>query len=309
MKKAFQIYKNVGIVKMIRYIYKYFRYGRTESSLLRIKNKSEVSTKFKFVDSSRTWYGIAKQLERQLIRLGLEPSDSGASICYVNDIGEIDPRTLKEINPKNRETLRRAVNSKADFLFYSQKICEKWFKNRKNSYYLPSGVDIEIFKIYPGEERSIDVGFIGKNYGLPIRNDFMSKLKENSGEFSFVNPAEGSLFFEKAARFYNKCKIVVNDSQQNEITMRMFEATACGCLLITREVPYLDEIFEYGKEIIVYKTFDEMIEKINYYLQNEEERKTISENGRHKTISRHSYYDRAKFITEKLNSCKKELED
>lgn len=293
----------------VKNYFKHLRYGRSFNILSSRKKDTKILIGFKFIDSSKTWYGIAKQLERQLIRLGLEPSDSGISICYANDIGEIDPRTLKEINPKNRETLRRAVNSKADFLFYSQKTCEKWFKNRKNSYYLPSGVDTGIFKIYPGEERNIDVGFIGKNYGLPIRNDFISKLKEHSKEFSFEDPAEGSLFFEKAARFYNKCKIVVNDSQQNEITMRMFEATACGCLLITREVPYLDEIFEYNKEVVTYKTFDEMIEKINYYLENEEDRKIIAENGRQKTISNHGYYDRAKFIAGKLNNYKEKSEN
>lgn len=305
MDELLQNYKENWFIKILKYIYKVFRYRRLDSSVL-MKNKTKNLIGFRFVDSSETWYGIAKQLEKQLIRLGLVPSKNGISICYANDIGEIDPKTLKKINIRNRETLRRAVESRADFLFYSQKSCEKWFKDRKNAYYLPSGADTEIFKIYPEEKRSIDVGFAGKDYGMPIRNEFIKKIKEHKEEFSFENPVDDNepLYFEKMARFYNRCKIVVNDSQQNEITMRMFEATACGCLLITREVPYLEEIFEFNDEIIVYKTFDEMIEKIKYYLEHEDKRKEIAEKGRQKTVAKHSYYDRAKFVLEKIEKNK-----
>jgi glycosyltransferase involved in cell wall biosynthesis len=256
--------------------------------------------KFVFVDSSVTWYGIAKQLERQLINLGYEPSENGLSVCYANDLGEIDPVTLEKINPINRSTLKRALDSNADLLFYSQKTCEKWFDDRKNAFYLPSGVDTNIFKIYPNIERSVDVGFVGKNYGMPIRNKFLKKLKESGNTFDFLMPDEGDMFFENLARFYNRCKIVVNDSQQEEITMRMFEATACGCLLITRDVPYLKELFDFESEIVTYRTFDEMIEKINYYLRCEDERDIISKRGRLKTASLHSYYDRASFIANKM---------
>lgn len=259
--------------------------------------------KFKFIDSSKTWYGVEKQFEKFLIGMGCEPSNDGTSICYAVDIGEINPYTLEKISPKNRTTLSKALNSKAEYVFYSQKSCKKWFKRKKNAYYLPSGADTNIFKIYPEISRDIDVGFVGKKYSTPTRRKFFNKLllESKKGLFKFVMPQENKLYFENLAKFYNRCKIVVNDSQQNEINMRTFEATACGSLLITRKVPYLEELFELGKEVVVYYDFNDMIDKISYYLNNETVRNKIAKKGMRRTRLFHSYYNRAKFICNKIS--------
>ncbi|MCX6765903.1 MAG: glycosyltransferase [Candidatus Moranbacteria bacterium] len=309
--KSFNILKNKRIKEFAKNFYFHAKYGRKYFS--KRENYKELEKnmvnknfeKFKFIDSSITWYGITKQLERNLINLGYEPSETGVSICYANDIGEVDPYSLKKINQENRVTLRRALDSKADFLFYSQKICDKWFKDRRNSFYLPSGVDTNVFKLYDGIVRDVNVGFVGKRYDTPVRKEFLNKLSSDENNFNFVMAEKDNLFFENLARFYNRCKIVVNDSQQNEITMRMFEATACGCLLITRKVPFIDELFEPGKEIVTYNNNEDMIKKIKHYLKNEKERIRITENGRKKTHLVHSYYDRARFIVNKIKGERK----
>jgi len=295
-------------------LYKYFIYSREyfKNSVLNIKsiNKNVIliqpkNIKFAFIDSSQTWYGIARQLSRVLVNLGCEPTPVGIKICYANDLGEINPYSLEEISPQNRATLMKTVNSQADIVFYSQKICGKWFQDRTNSFYLPAAANTDIFKTYPEINRKIDVGFVGRKYDTPIRKKFLQKLQAKNNKFSFIQPEEGILFFENLAKFYNRCKIVVNDSQANEINMRMFEATACGSLLITRQVPFIEELFEPGKEIITYKDFNEMVEKIGYYLKNERERKIIAQRGRKKTNIVHSYYDRARFICNKIKGERK----
>jgi len=78
--------------------------------------------------------------------------------------------------------------------------------------------------------------------------------------------------------------------------MRMFEATACGSLLITQEVPYLDELFEIGKEIVVYSTMRELTEKIDYYLEHDKEREKIARAGQRRTLRDHTYKNRVKDI-------------
>jgi len=156
---------------------------------------------------------------------------------------------------------------------------------------LPSAIDKDIFKEL-NLERNIDLGIVCKE-ALSSRRKFVKFLQDNYGD-RFIKK-EG-IFFEQMAEFYNKCKIVVNQSGGNDINMRMFEATACGALLITQKVPYLDELFEDGKEIVVYSTMKELIKKINYYLEHDDERKKIARAGQVRTLNDHTYQSRVKEI-------------
>ncbi|MGE5400251.1 MAG: glycosyltransferase [Ignavibacteriales bacterium] len=71
--------------------------------------------------------------------------------------------------------------------------------------------------------------------------------------------------------------------------MRLFEATGAGTCLVTDWKENLSDFFEADKEIVVFKTFDECLEKIRYLLDHEEERKAIAEAGQRRTLSEYSY--------------------
>ncbi len=74
--------------------------------------------------------------------------------------------------------------------------------------------------------------------------------------------------------------------------MRLYESTGAGALLITDAKSNLGELFEIGKEIETYTTPQELIEKINYYLSHESERKSIAERGQARTLRDHTYKNR-----------------
>ena len=76
----------------------------------------------------------------------------------------------------------------------------------------------------------------------------------------------------------------------------MFEATACGALLITKRVSNIDELWRLGKEIIVYDDAKELPKLINYYLENDKERVKIAKAGQKRTLKEHKYSDRVKLI-------------
>jgi glycosyltransferase involved in cell wall biosynthesis len=83
--------------------------------------------------------------------------------------------------------------------------------------------------------------------------------------------------------------------------MTLFEATGCGALLITDYKKNLHELFDLEKEIVTYKSPEEMVEKIQYYLTHEEERKKIASAGQKRTLLEHTYkkrMERLKFILE-----------
>lgn len=258
--------------------------------------------KFRFIDSSKTGYAIPKQLERQLVSMGLESSDDSeaVTICYATDYGIKNPDHPEiETTPENYPSLNKYIDSKADLLFYVQEVGEKWF-DRPNAYFLPHGVNTDIFynkKI----KRTTDVGFAGKFYKRKNRIEFIKKLRGQT-EFNFAM-SEKPIYFEELSNFYNCCKIVVNDSQMDELTMRMFEATACGALLLTRDIECLDTIFKKSgemQEIVTYTDNDDMIRKINYYLNNEQIREQIAENGNICTITKYALNIHAKFIEQKI---------
>ncbi len=78
--------------------------------------------------------------------------------------------------------------------------------------------------------------------------------------------------------------------------MRLYEVTGCGSLLITDHKSNIKQLFRVGKEIVTYKSVDELIKKVNYYLSHEKERKKIARAGQERTLKEHTYYNRMKKI-------------
>jgi spore maturation protein CgeB len=74
--------------------------------------------------------------------------------------------------------------------------------------------------------------------------------------------------------------------------MRLYEATGVGTLLITDWKENLHEMFEPGKEVVVYKSPEECLELIQYYLGHNKERETIAQAGQERTLKEHTYYQR-----------------
>jgi spore maturation protein CgeB len=71
--------------------------------------------------------------------------------------------------------------------------------------------------------------------------------------------------------------------------MRMFETTGVGSLLLTEGAPNLGELFSPGSEVVAYEDEDDLVEKINHYLVQDDERATIAAAGQRRTLSEHTY--------------------
>ncbi len=95
-----------------------------------------------------------------------------------------------------------------------------------------------------------------------------------------------------------KANISVNrhiDAAENFANnMRLYETTGVGTMLITDHKNNLGELFEIGKEAETYRTKEELLEKIKYYLAHEEEREKIARAGQERTLKDHAYEARMK---------------
>lgn len=157
--------------------------------------------------------------------------------------------------------------------------------------------NIEIIKKY-------DVGFIGhiqdtQNYNDMNRTEALDRLFKAFPNFYYGSRHPGfpeKNIFEDAAKNYSKSKIVFNISIKDDINMRVFEALSTGSFLLTNWIPTLEDLFEDGKHLVTYKTYDEMIEKAKYYLEHDEEREAIAKAGHEEFKKKHTYKHRVKTI-------------
>lgn len=71
--------------------------------------------------------------------------------------------------------------------------------------------------------------------------------------------------------------------------MRLYEATGVGACLLTDQRDNLAELFEPGREILAYKDDAECVEIIQHYLTHDQERRSIAQAGRQRTLRDHTY--------------------
>ena len=268
--------------------------GGYENDTRRVGEGRGEDMKFRFIDSSPTWYGIAKQLEYHLVKLGMEVSETeGITLCYANDIGSHTIGQAEPMIPANHFPLRRASTSFADILLCSQVACMKWFQ-RPHAYYLPSAVNTQLlYNHYV--PRDIPVGFCGFALHQP-RFDFLGVL--SNAFLTDFRPALDGLFLDDLARYYSRCQIVVNDCQWTEVAMRVFEATACQACLVTKRVPGIEDLFEEDVEAVFYDDWPEMVDKITDLLRNIKKRARIAQAGMERAHRDHTYTRRAEVVKE-----------
>jgi spore maturation protein CgeB len=83
--------------------------------------------------------------------------------------------------------------------------------------------------------------------------------------------------------------------------MRMFEVTGTGSCLLTDNKKNLIDLFEPGREIIVYDNQEDCIAKVKWLMEHEEERAAIARAGQKKTLEMHTVENRVRSIIEIIN--------
>lgn len=101
-------------------------------------------------------------------------------------------------------------------------------------------------------------------------------------------------------------KIVLNVTNSNfycvetGLNLRIFEVLAAGGFLLTDHYEEISELFEIGKEIETYSSGKELKEKVEYYLNHDEERIKIAAAGRKKFYELYTWEQRVKNFAAKV---------
>jgi len=85
---------------------------------------------------------------------------------------------------------------------------------------------------------------------------------------------------------------------RKSMSARMYTAVGCGAFYLCQHVDGIEEVLEPDKEIVTFRSEDEMIDKINFYLPKEDLRRTIAEAGRNKVLQEHTYEVRIRQMLE-----------
>ncbi len=74
------------------------------------------------------------------------------------------------------------------------------------------------------------------------------------------------------------------------IPLRVFDILGAGGFCLTNYQESILEHFEDGRDLVIYSSPEDMLEKIGYYLTHEDERMAIARNG-HEKVKDYSYYN------------------
>lgn len=104
--------------------------------------------------------------------------------------------------------------------------------------------------------------------------------------------------------FCSSTKIVLGINVYNDIyqyfSNRNLFTMACGGFLLTHYVPGMEELFVNHHHLVWYHDFDECVELINYYLDNDEERNKIRNNA---YILAHTEYSMERQLRKMFDIC------
>ncbi len=183
----------------------------------------------------------------------------------------------------------------------SKNICEKINRDKlpfTNAYYIPQFTNTKKFHNKYNETFKTKVLFIANNIRKE-REELLEFLLSKNAPVSVygmrwdecstpVNVISEVVDNNILNEYYSSADIVLNDTwidmrENNIISNRIFDVTACKGFIISDYIPEIETI--YGDSVPMFKTKEECLELINYYLLHPEERKQKAEKAHEITMN------------------------
>lgn len=201
---------------------------------------------------------------------------------------------------------------RTDFVFTpdgSQQAAEVFKAKSINHYYMKPGVYEDECYIAEPDNYGLDVVFVGggeatgvgQQYGhkeWPYRGKLIKFLRDTYGDdFHKFGWPQATIRNEELNQLYANSKIVVGDSLCLNFdhpyywSDRVYETMGRGGFIIHPFIEGMQEEFTDGKTIVFYEynNWDQLKEKIDYYLEHDEEREKIRRAG-HEFVKQNATY-------------------
>lgn len=220
------------------------------------------------------------------------------------------------------------------YVFFSKQLLKVHQVSGYKGLFLPFGVDLDIFYPREREEKYVfDVAYVGNDIKGEDRTMryLYPAIKYNFGLFGnwkvprarfrfwknwrkypfykkeFEKLSKGKIALEKLPILYSNAKINLNCTTQacvdwDIVTLRTYEVLACKGFLISDRVPAAEK--ELDGCLVFTDGGNDLVEKIDYYLKNKEERENIAQKGYKYVVKHVSIDSRAKELYEYIRSLK-----
>jgi len=169
-------------------------------------------------------------------------------------------------------------------------------------HWLPFGVNSNYF-LDRGRVREKEILFLGctneSHYSNRIH--MVAVMKRAFGPRFFFNPSN-AMNGELYVKALNEYKIFTSagDNYQG-FFMKYLEAMSCGCLLISQYSPCFGKLgFKNGEHLILYDSYNELIDKATFYSAHKRKREKIAKKGRDFVLSKHTWKHRVNQMLEIL---------
>ncbi len=116
-----------------------------------------------------------------------------------------------------------------------------------------------------------------------------------SGLLKGVKECGGADYISEMPSVFACSKVNLNPSLRiirSGIPLRAFDIMGAGGFLLSNWQEELCELYEDGREMAVYESLEDAVEKADFYLRHEDARAAIAGRGREKTLREHSLQDR-----------------
>ncbi|MCR5419609.1 MAG: glycosyltransferase, partial [Lachnospiraceae bacterium] len=145
-------------------------------------------------------------------------------------------------------------------------------------------------------ERELTLNTLSKYFKI----DFFTKgdtshYNAGSGHMLRIHPPVDTL--SEMPKIFNLSRINLNMTMrpiETGLPLRCFDILGCGGFLMTNYQQELEDMFTIGEDLEAYSSLEELIDKCDYYLSHEEERRRIAINGYENVIKNHSHFCRLK---------------
>jgi glycosyltransferase involved in cell wall biosynthesis len=171
---------------------------------------------------------------------------------------------------------------------------EKYVVEGATPFYLPEGANPDIHRPFD-EDKSYDVSFVGQCYGN--RPEIIGRLRAAGIRVEAFGPGwpGGPLTMEEMVRTWSRTRInlgfggVLGHKETYCLKGRDFEIPMSGGLYLTEHHAELIPFYDVGREIVTYRGFDDLLEKIRWLLSNPEELDLIRLAGRARALREHTW--------------------
>jgi len=169
-------------------------------------------------------------------------------------------------------------------------------------------------KTYYGSDVSfVGAGYYNRRHFLSGRIDYDLKIWGTDWDIhsklaGFIQKSGSRVDTDEIVRIYNTSRININlhSSSYHKginpfgdfVNPRTFEIMSCGGFQLVDRRSGLDGLFEEGEEVVIFDDLNDLRQKIEHYLKNPEEAYRISENGRNRVITDHTYEKRMEEMLE-----------